>query len=94
MCLGYTQQMSACRTDSSMRRVLRSLMQSIMHECDSEFGEAKLAFRETIREHLVSPVLQKVYKDLFPYVCALVVVLTVILVFVLLLGNVMLPAIM
>jgi hypothetical protein len=69
---------------SGLKRLILSLVESIANECDAEMCEAKTMFGNTIREHLVSPVLQKVYKDLFPYVCAIVVVLIVILVFVLL----------
>lgn len=71
-------------TDSSVKRILRGLMKSIADECDEELVEAKTLFGDKIKEHLVSPVLQKVYKDLFPYVCAVAAVLVITLVFVLL----------
>lgn len=70
---------------SSLKKIMKSVIESIANECDAEMCEAKLIFSNTIREHLVSPVLQKVYKDLFPYVCAVAIVLIIILVFVLLL---------
>lgn len=69
---------------SSFKRIVRNVLKSIIEECDSEFDEAKTMFGNKINEHLVSPVLQKVYKDLFPYVCAVIAVLVIILVFVLL----------
>ena len=72
-------------TESSLKRILRGLMKSIADECDEEFMEARSMFGDKIKEHLVAPVLQKVYKDLFPYVCAVAAVLIIILVFVLLL---------
>ena len=68
--------------DSSVKRILRGLMKSIADECDEELVEAKALFGNKINEHLVSPVLQKVYRDLFPYVCAVAAVLVIILVFV------------
>lgn len=70
--------------ESSVKKILRGLMKSIADECDEEFVEVKTLFGDKIKEHLVSPVLQKVYKDLFPYVCAVAAVLIIILVFVLL----------
>ncbi|AUF82388.1 hypothetical protein TetV_296 [Tetraselmis virus 1] len=73
------------KSSSSFKKIIKSIVESIANECDAEMSEAKLVFGNTIREHLVSPVLQKVYKDLFPYVCAVVVVLIIILIFVLLL---------
>jgi hypothetical protein len=71
--------------DSSMRVILKSIMKSIAEECDAEILEAKTLFGNKINQHLVSPVLQKIYKDLFPYVCAVAIVLLIILIFVLLL---------
>lgn len=72
-------------SDSSLKRIIRGLMKSIANECDEEFMEAQTMFGDKIKEHLVAPVLQKVYKDMFPYVCAVAAVLIIILVFVLLL---------
>lgn len=71
--------------DSSLRKILKSILKSICEECDAEILEAKALFGNKINQHLVAPVLQKVYKDLFPYVCAVAAILLVILVFVLLL---------
>lgn len=71
-------------TESSLKRIVRGLMKSIAEECNEEFMEAQTMFGDKIQEHLVAPVLQKVYKDLFPYVCAVAAVLVIILVFVLL----------
>lgn len=70
--------------ETSVKRIIRGLMKSIADECDQEFVEAKTLFGDKIKEHLVSPVLQKVYKDLFPYVCAVAGVLIIILIFVIL----------
>mgnify|MGYP006889506309 CR=1 FL=1 len=67
----------------NLRRILRDVLRSIAAECDSELVEARALFGDKINQHLVSPVLQKVYKDLFPYVCAVAAVLVIILVFVL-----------
>nr|WRJ70023.1 hypothetical protein TetV2_00578 [Oceanusvirus sp.] len=75
---------AAKASSSGLKRLIRSLVESIANECDAEMCEAKTVFGNTIREHLVSPVLQKVYKDLFPYGCAIVIVLFIILIFVLL----------
>ena len=71
-------------TESSLKRILRGVMKSIADECDQELVEARALFGDKINEHLVSPVLQKVYKDLFPYVCAVAAVLVFTLVFVVL----------
>jgi len=76
--------------ESSLKRIIRGLMKSIADECDEEFIQAQTVFGDKIKEHLVSPVLQKVYKDLFPYVCAVSAVLVIILVFVLMLMFVVL----
>lgn len=70
-------------TESSVKRILKSLMKSIADECDEEFVQAQSMFGAKITERLVAPVLQKVYKDMFPYVCAVAAVLIIILVFVL-----------
>lgn len=70
--------------ETSIKRILRGVIKSIADECDEEFVEAGTMFGDKIKEHLVAPVLQKVYKDLFPYVCAVAAVLVIILVFVLL----------
>lgn len=70
--------------ESSLKRILRGLIKSLASECDEEIMEAQSLFGNKIKEHLVSPVLQKVYKDLFPYVCAVAAVLIIILIFVLL----------
>ena len=70
--------------ESSLRRILRSVIRSVAEECDEELLEARTLFGNKIKEHLVSPVLQQVYKDLLPYVCAGAAVLIVILVLALL----------
>lgn len=66
--------------ESSFKKLLSSILKSIN---DEELCEARQQFSETFRDQLVSPVIEKVYKDLFPYVCAVAAVLIIILVFVL-----------
>lgn len=67
-------------TESSIKRIIRKVIASIADECNEELVEAKTMFGDKIKEHFVSPVIQKVYKDMFPYVCAVSAVLVITLV--------------
>ena len=70
--------------DPAIRKIIKNVLKSVMEECDAELLEAKALFETKINQHLVLPALRQVYKDLFPYVCAVAAILIVILIFVLL----------